>query len=151
MKKLLVNERDPTRKAQLDIRQQALKLTANSMYGCLGFGASRFHAQALAELVTQQGRDILQATVDLVQGSLGADVSALLCSSGVAPAAQLSVLINSDPAHLPAFDDCQLLGLAKMMLCDTRADSSSICLLHYSSSMHWMAKLLQPRGLPRLR
>ena len=73
-KKLLAGERDPTRAAQLNIRQQALKLTANSMYGCLGFAGSRFLARPLAELVTAQGRHILQATVDLVQGTLGAQV-----------------------------------------------------------------------------
>ena len=75
-KKLLAGERDPTRAAQLNIRQQALKLTANSMYGCLGFAGSRFLARPLAELVTAQGRHILQATVDLVQGTLGAQVRA---------------------------------------------------------------------------
>ncbi|KAK2155699.1 hypothetical protein LSH36_233g04020 [Paralvinella palmiformis] len=52
---------------QYDIRQKALKLTANSMYGCLGFTFSRFFAKPLAALVTGKGREILLKTKDLVQ------------------------------------------------------------------------------------
>ena len=54
-------------KAQLNIRQLALKLTANSMYGCLGFSYSRFFAKHLAALVTSKGREILLNTKDLIQ------------------------------------------------------------------------------------
>ncbi|XP_069676603.1 DNA polymerase alpha catalytic subunit-like [Periplaneta americana] len=54
-------------KMQYNIRQMALKLTANSMYGCLGFSFSRFYAKPLAALVTAKGREILMNTKDLVE------------------------------------------------------------------------------------
>ena len=74
VKNLLKKERDPLKMKQLDIRQKAFKLTANSMYGCLGFSFSRFYARPIAAMVTSMGREALQRTVDQATNQLHLDV-----------------------------------------------------------------------------
>jgi len=71
VKKLLKSAKDPAKKKSLDIRQKALKLVANSMYGCLGFPSSRFYCKPIAFTITALGRMNLQKVADKAEETIG--------------------------------------------------------------------------------
>lgn len=70
---LKISEGDPKKhkievdKQRANIKQLAIKVLANSMYGYLGYRGSRFQATELASLITKQGREILENTRDMME------------------------------------------------------------------------------------
>ena len=64
------NESDPFKKSIYDGKQNALKVTANSIYGQLGASTSPVCLKPLAAATTAVGRDMLKKARDFVENSL---------------------------------------------------------------------------------
>ncbi|MFH0973532.1 MAG: DNA-directed DNA polymerase, partial [Candidatus Micrarchaeota archaeon] len=62
-KKMKALARDSKEYSQLDARQWALKIIANSFYGYLGYSRSRWYSREAAESVTAWGRQYIQDTM----------------------------------------------------------------------------------------
>ncbi|GMM32796.1 DNA-directed DNA polymerase alpha catalytic subunit [Saccharomycopsis crataegensis] len=106
VKKLLKDPKlSSAEKSSFDIKQLALKLQANSLYGYLGFEKSRFYAKALAMLVTAKGREILMETRKMAETidlhTIYGDTDSLMIETGtldyneaIEAAAKFQQLIN---------------------------------------------------------
>lgn len=117
-------EKDPIKYQQLNIRQTALKLTANSMYGCLGFGSSRFHAQAIAALITRTGRETLLKTKDIAENKFGysviyGDTDSIMINTGtnqVKEAIEMGKRLKAEVNVLYKCLEIEIDGIFKSML-----------------------------------
>jgi DNA polymerase alpha subunit A len=63
----LKNARTEEQRLQLENKQLAFKLVANSIYGCLGFSFSRFYCRKMASLTTHFGRLLLSSSEQLIR------------------------------------------------------------------------------------
>jgi len=64
MKDEFKRETEPQKKALLNVKQQALKLLANSMYGYYAFIRARWYSRDCAEAIAAWGREYIQKTID---------------------------------------------------------------------------------------
>ncbi|MBM3309026.1 MAG: DNA polymerase [Candidatus Altiarchaeales archaeon] len=64
MKDEFKKEADSQKKAILNVKQQALKLLGNSMYGYYAFVRARWYSRDCAEAIAAWGREYIQKTID---------------------------------------------------------------------------------------
>lgn len=57
-----IKKATPEEIAVLNVEQNAIKLVANCIYGCLGYQGFRFYNKKMAAFITERGRAILQDT-----------------------------------------------------------------------------------------
>ena len=67
IKNKLAVEKDLRRRKFLDVKQYALKILANSMYGYFGFPRARWYSRECAEATAALGREYIKRTINEVE------------------------------------------------------------------------------------
>jgi DNA polymerase alpha subunit A len=85
---------------RMNTQQEALKIVTNAVYGYLGFRHSRFHCNSIAALITQQGRMILQKTVEIVENTgrntvVYGDTDSVMIDSGMSDTSEALTTVHS--------------------------------------------------------
>ncbi|XP_069738764.1 LOW QUALITY PROTEIN: DNA polymerase delta catalytic subunit [Phaenicophaeus curvirostris] len=105
VKAALAQEQDPLRRRVLDGRQQALKVSANSVYGFTGAQAGRLPCLQISQSVTGFGRQMIERTKQLVESKfclaegypadakvVYGDTDSVMCGFGVPSVAEAMAL-----------------------------------------------------------
>jgi DNA polymerase alpha subunit A len=84
---------------RLIIKQQAIKVLANAIYGHIGQTGSRFQCTEIAALVTERGRVVLQETVDQVESTgkysiIYGDTDSVMIDTGTKDAFEANRIAN---------------------------------------------------------
>ena len=85
IKKEMDQEQEESKKHLLNLKQQTVKIIANSIYGCLGSKTSRFFCKPMAALITFYGRKLLKQIIAQVEDRYNViygDTDSVMISTG---------------------------------------------------------------------